>query len=96
MAENAFIYVFLNQELFPWHVNAADCGIDCLPWYKFKKKLGGLMNKQGYCVETALANAVVENTKHFQGMYAHPFLKKGNICLLCFRQHWTFNMNLLW
>lgn len=40
---------------------------------------------QGYCVsyscvmhlETALANAVVENTMMFQGLYDPPFLRKG-------------------
>ena len=28
-------------------------------------------------METALANAVVENTKPFQGLYVPPYLKKG-------------------
>ena len=28
-------------------------------------------------METALANAVVENTKQFQGLYVPPYLKKG-------------------
>ena len=40
---------------------------------------------QNYCVshshalllETAIANAVVENTKQFDGLYVPPFLKKG-------------------
>ncbi|KAJ8364290.1 hypothetical protein SKAU_G00131210 [Synaphobranchus kaupii] len=49
------------------------------------KTLMGLLNTQGYCVsydrtqllETALANAVVENTKQVQGLYVPPFLKKG-------------------
>ena len=49
------------------------------------KKLVNLLNAQGHCasysraliVETALANAVVENTKQFQGRYVPPFLKKG-------------------
>ena len=50
-----------------------------------EKMLMGLLNAHGYCVshsrtlliETALANAVVENTKRFQGLYVPPFLKKG-------------------
>lgn len=49
------------------------------------KKLVELLNAQGYCIsytralimETALANAVVENTKQFHGLYVPPFLKKG-------------------
>ena len=49
------------------------------------KKLLDLLNAQGYCIsysralimETALANAVVENTKQFNGLYVPPFLKKG-------------------
>ena len=49
------------------------------------KKLLELLNSQGYCisysrvlmVETALANAVVENTKQFHGIYVPPILKKG-------------------
>ncbi|PIK48214.1 hypothetical protein BSL78_14922 [Apostichopus japonicus] len=49
------------------------------------KMLMDLLNGQGHCVsygrtlliETALANAVVENTTHFQGLYVPPFLKKG-------------------
>ena len=49
------------------------------------KQLLNLLNAQGYCVshlrtlklETALANAVVENTKRFRGLYVPPFLKKG-------------------
>ena len=49
------------------------------------KMLMGLLNAHGYCVphgrtlllETALANAVVENTRQFQGLYVSPFLKKG-------------------
>jgi len=28
-------------------------------------------------METALANALVENTKQFHGLYVPPFLKKG-------------------
>ena len=44
-----------------------------------------LLNAQGQCasysraliMETALPNAVVENTKQFQGLYVPPFLKKG-------------------
>ncbi len=50
------------------------------------KMLMGLLNAHGYCVshsrtlliETALANAVVENTKRFQGLYVPPFIKKGS------------------
>ena len=50
------------------------------------KKLMELLNAQGYCVsynrtlllETALANAVVENTKQFLCLYVPPFLKKGS------------------
>ena len=49
------------------------------------KKRVNLLNAQGHCasysraliMETALANAVVENTKQFQGLYVPPFLKKG-------------------
>ena len=49
------------------------------------KMLMDLLNGQGHCVsygrtlliETALANAVVENTRQFQGLYVPPFLKKG-------------------
>ena len=49
------------------------------------KMLMGLLNAQGQCIsynrtllmETALANAVVENTRYFQGLYVPPFLKKG-------------------
>lgn len=49
------------------------------------KKLIDLLHSQNYCVpygrtllmETAIANAVVENTKHFDGMYVPPFIKKG-------------------
>ena len=44
-----------------------------------------LLNAQGHCasysraliIETALANAVVENTKQCQGLYVPPFLKNG-------------------
>ena len=47
------------------------------------KKLVNLLNAQGHCVsfsralimETALTNAVGENTKQFQGLYVPPFLK---------------------
>ena len=43
------------------------------------------LHSQNYCVpysrtlllETAMANAVVENTKRFDGLYVPPFLKKG-------------------
>lgn len=50
------------------------------------KTLMELLNAHGYCIsheqtlriETALANAVVENTKEFQGLYVPPFLKKGS------------------
>ena len=46
--------------------------------------LVNLLNAQGHfasysralVLETALANAVVENTKQFQGLYVPPFLKK--------------------
>ena len=49
------------------------------------KLLLELMSSLGYClsykrtlmIETALANAVVENTRKFQGLYVPPFLKKG-------------------
>ena len=49
------------------------------------KKLVNLLNAQGHCasysraliVETALANAVVENTKQCHGLYVPLFLKKG-------------------
>ena len=49
------------------------------------KKLMGLLNAEGHCVshgrvllmETALANAVVENTRGFHGLYVPPFLKRG-------------------
>ena len=44
-----------------------------------------LLNAQGHCasysraliMETALASAVVENTKQCQGLYVPPFLKNG-------------------
>ena len=50
------------------------------------KKLIQSLSGMGYCVsysrvmhlETALANAVLENTKKFQGLYVPPFLKKGS------------------
>ncbi len=32
-------------------------------------------------METALANAIVENTRHFKGLYVPPFLKKGAFIL---------------
>ncbi|KAK5909568.1 hypothetical protein CesoFtcFv8_003485 [Champsocephalus esox] len=49
------------------------------------KKLMNLLNSHGYSVshgrallmETALANAVVENTRAHQGLYVPPFLRKG-------------------
>lgn len=49
------------------------------------KRLMDLLNAQNCCasysrallLETALANAVVENTTHFQGLYVPPLLKKG-------------------
>ena len=49
------------------------------------KKPVNLLNPQGHwasysralIMETALANAVVENTKPFQGLYVPPYLKKG-------------------
>ena len=49
------------------------------------KKLIELLHSQNYCIsysqtlllETAIANAVVENTLQFNGMYVPPFLKKG-------------------
>ncbi|KAL8604466.1 hypothetical protein ACOMHN_042294 [Nucella lapillus] len=49
------------------------------------KKLMDLLNAQGHCVshgrvllmETALANAVVENTRGFHSLYVPPFLKRG-------------------
>ena len=49
------------------------------------KKLMDLLNAQGHCVshgcvllmETALANAVVENTRGFQDLYVPPLLKRG-------------------
>ena len=49
------------------------------------KKCVNLLNAQGHCasysraliMETALANAVVENTKQWQGLYVPPFLKNG-------------------
>lgn len=49
------------------------------------KKLINLLNAHGYSVphscallmETALANAVVENIKAHQGLYVPPFLEKG-------------------
>ncbi len=49
------------------------------------KKLVNLLNAQNLCIpysrvlflETALANAVVENTKKFDGLFIPPFLKKG-------------------
>ena len=49
------------------------------------KKLIDCLSAHDYCVsygrtlqmETALANAVVENTREFQGLYVPPFLKRG-------------------
>ena len=49
------------------------------------KELVNFLNAHGHCasysraliMETALANAVVENTKQCQGLYVPPFLKKG-------------------
>ena len=49
------------------------------------KMLMDLLHAQNYCVsysrtlllETAIANAVVENTKQFDGLHVPPFLKKG-------------------
>jgi len=49
------------------------------------KMLMDLLSAHDYCVsygralvmETALANAVVESTREFQGLYVLPFLKKG-------------------
>ena len=49
------------------------------------KTLMNLLHAQNYCIsysrtlllETAIANAVVENTKKFGGLYVPPFLKKG-------------------
>ena len=49
------------------------------------KKLVNLLNAQGHCasyslaliMETALANAVMENTKQCQRLYVPPFLEKG-------------------
>ena len=49
------------------------------------KKLVNFLNARGHCasysrapiMETALANAVVENTKQCQGLFVPPFLKKG-------------------
>ena len=53
------------------------------------KKLVNVLNAQSHCasysraviMETALANAVVENTKQFLGLYMPPFLKKGTFVL---------------
>ena len=50
------------------------------------KMLMNLLHTQNYCIsynrtlllETAIANAVVENTKIFDGLYVPPFLKKGS------------------
>ena len=47
------------------------------------KKLVHLLNAQNYCVsygrslllETSIANAVVENTREFNGLYVPPFIK---------------------
>ena len=49
------------------------------------KLLMDLLSAHDYCVpygrtllmESALANAVVQNTREFQGLYVPPFLKKG-------------------
>ena len=49
------------------------------------KMLMNLLHVHNYCIpynrtlhlETAIANAVVENTKEFDGLYVPPFLKKG-------------------
>src|SRR6218665_3321180 len=53
--------------------------------YSRNKMLMDLLSAHDYCVsygrtlliETALANAVVENTREFEGLYVPPFLKKG-------------------
>ena len=50
------------------------------------KMLLDLFSAHDYCIpygrtlllETALANAVVQNTREFQGLYVPPFLKKGS------------------
>jgi len=36
-----------------------------------------MSHSRALIMETALANAVVENTKQFHGLYVPPFLKKG-------------------
>ena len=49
------------------------------------KQIVNLLSAHNYCVpysrimliEISLANAVVENTRHFQGLYFPPFLKRG-------------------
>src|SRR6218665_2474002 len=53
--------------------------------YSRNKMLMDLPSAHDYCgsygctllVETALANAVVENTREFEGLYVPPFLRKG-------------------
>ena len=53
--------------------------------YSRNKMLMDLLSAHDYCVsygrtlliETALANAVVKNTREFEGLYVLPFLKKG-------------------
>ena len=47
--------------------------------------LMNLLHVHNYCIpynrtlllETSISNAVVENTKEFDGLYVPPFLKKG-------------------
>ena len=58
-------------------------GSDCASWHT-QQNVEGLLNGQGHCVSYGrtliiekLANAVVENTGQFQGLYVPPFLKKG-------------------
>lgn len=51
------------------------------------KKMVDLLNALGYCVpytrilllETSIANAVVQNTALFQGLYVPPILKRGRL-----------------
>lgn len=56
----------------------------CIPQNTRNKMFFNLLIAQDYCVsysrtlmmETAIASAVVENTKQFQGLYVLSFLKK--------------------
>ena len=67
------------------------------------KMLMDLFSAHDYCIpygrtlllETALANAVVQNTREFQGLYVPPFLKKGSFVFFAMVRKQTFQRTLL-